>query len=353
MKVQRILLIQQFLKLGPETIDSIHQKLKKNGIQCSKRSVYRDLLSLEEHFEDQRMELKVVDGEFNRKKWLIVRKKTDNQTKEETYFKTFMVEYLKPNWMKKLTGNTLDTLLRSDYTIKSNEFHTLASNLPIGSILHSGWGELQEPVLNPDFLRDILWAITNQKVIVIRQPLHHELITYRFAPFRILYHRGTLQLCGWELDEKNRNRGFTTREVDLFEHLEVTNQRFLPKGELREAKQLLSTRFGIHDVQEKKPVKIKLELGEGPARFMMRRNWHPTQKFYQDKQGRWFMEMNCALSIELVGWLFGWVEHLKVIQPVALRRQMQERAEYIAKMYKKDLPPVNPKNTNDPDLIGA
>lgn len=352
MKIQRILRIQQLLKLGPETIDSIYEKLSKEGIQCSKRSIYRDLVSLEEHFDDQRMELRVVDGEFNRKKWLIVRKKTDSQTKEETYFKTFLAENMKPQWMKRLTGNTLEALLRSDYTIKSNEFHTIAGNLPTGSVMHSGWGELSEPVINPDHLRTVLYAINNQKVIIIKQHLHHNHITYRLAPFRIVYHRGTLQLCGWELDEKNRNKGFTTREIDLFDHVELTPNRFIPRGEVQDAKRLLSTRFGIHDTAERKPVKIKLELGEGPARFLMRRIWHPTQKFYQDRKGRWFMEFNCAMSIELTGWLFSWIEHIKVIQPLSLSKQMQKRAEYIADMYRNNTPPVNPVNTNDPDLIG-
>jgi hypothetical protein len=31
---------------------------------------------------------------------------------------------------------------------------------------------------------------------------------------------------------------------------------------------------------------------------------------------------------------------------------MEDRAEFLLKMYKKQLPPVNPSNTNRPFLIG-
>ena len=93
-------------------------------------------------------------------------------------------------------------------------------------------------------------------------------------------------------------------------------------------------------------------MGEGPYLFLSRRYWHASQKFYKTASDEYFMELKCIVNIELIGWLFSWIEHVKVVSPVALKKAMQDRAELLLKMYKKQLPPVNPSNTNKPFLIG-
>ncbi|MFM8813003.1 MAG: helix-turn-helix transcriptional regulator, partial [Methylophilaceae bacterium] len=332
--------------------DSIALKLKKNGVICSKRSIYRDLISLEEHFEDHRVELKVIDGEFNRKKWVILNKRASSADKEDVYLQTFLVEHFKPEWMKRLTGNTLNNLLKSNYSIQKHEFNTIANNIPEAAVMHSGWGEFNAEDHNAGHIRDILWAITNNRMLIITQHYHSSLITYTFAPFKLIYHRGTLHIAGWLVNDTWENREFCIREIDLFENVDLTDERFLPKRDFARAIKLLKERFGIHDTNEQKAVKIRLELGDGPARFLSKRTWHPTQRFTKSGNGTWYMDLECALSIELIGWIFSWLEHIKVIKPLSLKKQMQKRAEFISNMYKKDLPVVNPKNTDDINSIG-
>lgn len=352
MKVQRILLIEQLLRLGPETIDTIWAKLKQKGVTCSKRSVYRDLLSLEEHFSDLRTELQVLDGEFNRKQWVIVARKQGGNEREDTYFKTFVAEQLKPDWMRKLTGNALKILLKNNYVIQQNEFRDIASHLPPDAMMHTGWGEYNAHYLDPVHVRNVLWGITNKRMVRVSQKYHSKQVTYLFSPYRIIYHRGTLHAAGWINGRTTREREFGIREIDLFDKVECTNERFYPRQSGRVADRLLKSRFGIHDTNEGKAEKIRIELGDGPGHFLSRRQWHHSQRFTKSAKGTWYLDMECTVNIELVGWIFSWLEHAKVIRPASLRKLMQERAEHIAAMYREDLPPVNPQDTNDARRIG-
>jgi predicted DNA-binding transcriptional regulator YafY len=117
-------------------------------------------------------------------------------------------------------------------------------------------------------------------------------------------------------------------------------------------RQALAERFGIHDSIERERHTVILEMQKGPALFLKNRSWHPTQVF-REENGRWFMEFSCIINIELIGWIFSWLEHVKVVAPNFLREMMAERAEYIGRMYREGLPPVQPANTDNPFTVGG
>jgi len=350
MKALRILIIEQILKFGPETVESISLKLKQKGIQCSQRSIYRDLLLLEEHFKDPQLEIRKSDGEYNRKKWVITKKEKDEDSKD-TYFKAYLLDQFTPHWLRKTSGSTLEILEAHDFRIPANSLGSIMTEIPPEAVIHSNWCEFTYNDKTLEHIRKVLWAISNKKIIRIKHFFHQKWREQNYKPFRMIYHRGTIHIAGWLLEEKKKAE-FSIRELEAIEHIELSNERSKTIGTVKHAKMEISKRFGIHDSEEEKVATIKIQMGEGPYLFLSRRFWHESQKFYKTTRDEYFMELKCVINIELIGWIFSWLEHVKVVQPLSLRKSIEERADYISKMYKKQLPPVNPSNTNKPFLIG-
>lgn len=351
MKALRILIIEQILKVGPETVESLAIKLKQKGITCSARSIYRDLLLLEENFRDPQMEVRRMDGEYNRGKWIICLREQGKPDDVETYLKTFMLDQFTPQWLKKAGGHALETLQQYNYKIPAKALGSIMSEIPPEAVLHSNWCEFKYNSKTIAQIRQVFWAIANKKIVSIRYLLHGTWDHKLFRPFRIIYHRGTIHIAGWIVSGK-KDIQFSILELEAFEKLELSNERVLLKFPLREAKVELQRRFGIHDSTEKKAELIIIQMGEGPYLYLSRRFWHASQRFYRDRKGHCFLELKCAINIELIGWLFSWLEHVKVIKPVRLRKAMEERAAFLVNMYRQDLQPVNPSDTNNPFLTG-
>jgi predicted DNA-binding transcriptional regulator YafY len=352
MKALRILIIEQFLKAGPETVESLAVKLKDKGIVCSSRSIYRDLLLLEENLRDPQMMVKRMDGEFNRGKWIICLRDHGRPDEVDTYLKTYMLDQFTPEWLKKVSGSALETLQQYNYKIPAKAIGSIMTEIPPEAVLHSNWCEFKYNSKTIAQIRQVFWAIANNKMVSIRYHLHGCWEQNLFRPFRIIYHRGTLHVAGWIVRSKSEIQ-FSVLDLEAFEKLELSNERLQLKFPLREAKQELHRRFGIHDSIEKKTEQIIIQMGEGPYLHLSNRFWHPSQRFYRDRKGHCFLELKCAVNIELIGWLFSWLEHVKVIKPVRLRKAMEERAVFMANMYRQNKQPVNPSDTNNPYLTGA
>ena len=351
MKALRILIIEQFLKSGPETVESLSIKLKQKGFTCSLRSIYRDLLLLEEHFSDPQLEIKKSDGEFNRKKWVIAKKERSKINDVDTFIKAYLLDQFTPQWLRKTSGSAIEILQQHDFQIPAKAIAEIMSEIPPEAVIHSNWCEFQYNEKTLEHIRKVLWAISNKKNIRIKHFFHKEWRDQSYKPYRMIYHRGTIHIAGWLLEDRKKPV-FSIRELEAIENIELSNDRKKVNVTNKEARKEISNRFGIHDSEEQKPVNIKIQMGEGPYLFLSRRFWHASQKFYKTTNDEFLMELKCVINIELIGWLFSWMEHVKVISPVALKKAMQDRAEFLLKMYKKQLSPVNPSNTNKPFLIG-
>lgn len=351
MKALRILIIEQFLKAGPETVESLAIKLKLKGFECSNRSIYRDLHVLQDHFNDPQLEIKCVETEFNRKKWVICKKEKGGYDDLDTFLKIFLLDQFTPDWLKELSGGALDKLQLYGFKVPSTSLGSIMSEFPSEAVMHTNWSEFFYSKNTLENTQKILWAIANKKSVRMTHFFHNEWLEHDFKPYRLIYHRGTIHVSGWIIDEKKKTV-FSIREIEAINKLEISNERPRINISIREAINEINRRFGIHDTNEQEVKSIKIQMGEGPYLFLSRRIWHPSQKFYRDKKGQCFLELKCAISIELIGWLFSWLEHVKVIRPASLRKSMEERAAFIVKMYRNDLSPVNPTDTNAPFLIG-
>ena len=350
MQVERVLSILNHLSIGPETVNSLHHKLESAGHKVSQRTIYRDLIKLEEAFKLGHIKLRRFDGEFNKATWILATTDPKTIVRDDLYLQTFMTEHFKPEWLKAFTGNAIEDVFTNGNTISESEALVIQKNIAQFSIQHSNWGEFIYNHEHYNRLKDIIWAISNQRIIYIAYYDHNEQVEHKFRPLKVVYHRGTIHLVGWLIT--GEEVVMQAQELDCIRTTRITNERYQQTNEEAVIRQTLTERFGIHDTVQKEKEHIVLEMGEGPAIFLMNRHWHPTQKFVKVANNSWHMEFTCTINIELVGWIFSWLEHVKVVEPASLRTMMAERAEYITRMYRKNLPPVSPQNTDQPFDIG-
>jgi predicted DNA-binding transcriptional regulator YafY len=350
MQIRRILSIISKLSLGPETVASLHHKLVEEGLKVSQRTIYRDLMMLEDTFRLGAVRLARFDGEFNKASWMITAADEKSAVRDDLFFKTFVTENLKPDWEKYFTGNTIEDVFSGGNAINATEAAVIQKSVSQFSLQNSNWGEFIYHHEHYNRLKDIIWAISHQRIIHIVFFDHTAETEYRFRPLRVIYHRGALNVLGWRLHEDSARLHF--QELDCIRTTSITNERYQHPDEEAVIRQALNERFGIHDSIDREPQKIVLEMGKGPAIFLKNRIWHPTQSF-REENGKYYMEFTSSINIELVGWIFSWLEHIKAIAPESLVKIMTERADFICRMYREGNPPVSPSDTDNPFIVGA
>ena len=349
MEVKRILFTINCLSQGPETISSLHRKLESAGFTVSQRTVYRDLTKLETTFNLGNIRLRRYNGEFNKATWLIVKESGSANFRQDLFFQTFLTEHFKPDWLKSFTGNTIEDVFNTGYGIDPKDALLIQQEIAQFSIHNSNWGEFIYNEKHHKLLKDFIWAITNERVVYISFFDHTAEVERRFKPLKVILHRGTLHIAGWLFEGEAKT--LQVQELDCIRAIRKTNDRYDHHEEDSILDQSLRDRFGIHDADGDNKCQIVLQMREGPAIFLKNRNWHPTQTFRQEGEF-WYMEFTATINIELIGWIFSWLEHVKVVAPPILCDLMARRAAFITRLYEKNLPPVGPVNTDNPYLVG-
>ena len=67
------------------------------------------------------------------------------------------------------------------------------------------------------------------------------------------------------------------------------------------------------------PTRVRIRFDATVARYIQRRQWHPTQKFRRGADGGVEMTMEVRGTVELVSWVLGFGEKARVLEPAALR----------------------------------
>jgi predicted DNA-binding transcriptional regulator YafY len=82
--------------------------------------------------------------------------------------------------------------------------------------------------------------------------------------------------------------------------------------------------FGIFVNGERKSVTV--EFTKQVAEAVLAREWHPTQRLEERADGKVRLHMEVTNLTQVLPWLLGWGEHVRVIQPRELAAQVQSSA---------------------------
>jgi len=137
---------------------------------------------------------------------------------------------------------------------------------------------------------------------------------FAYDPYRLLAVQGGLYCVGWAPESDHRR----TLAVDRIRALELTEEPFTV-GPSFDPKRHEAEAFGI--VWEK-PMTVVVRFRADQAPYVREREWHPTQRLRELKDGRLQLTFRAGGKFEIGTWILGWGDAVEVVHPISLRRQI-------------------------------
>lgn len=95
----------------------------------------------------------------------------------------------------------------------------------------------------------------------------------------------------------------------------------------------LESAFGIIPGKEEEVV---LQVNKEIADYIKQRLWHPSQQIEEQNNGSIILKMHVAINEELIKWILGYGERIKVLKPEGLKNSIKREAEKTLAQYKND-----------------
>jgi proteasome accessory factor B len=139
--------------------------------------------------------------------------------------------------------------------------------------------------------------------------------SYEYEPYRLFTVSGGLYCLGKVPPYEN----VTTLAVDRIASIKILESEFtvdtgFSVGRYRQEA------FGV--VWEK-PKNITVRFTADQAPYVRERQWHPTQRIRELRDGRLELTFRAGGTFEIIRWVLGWGDAAEVVRPGSLRKQVQ------------------------------
>lgn len=155
-----------------------------------------------------------------------------------------------------------------------------------------------------------------------------QISTFEADPYLILYHKGALYATVFVGKYDN----YIFLPIQRINEVRPTGTSFVRDKNFRLEK-LRKNRFGIYGHEDLKPERIVLRFNKEIADIVAERIWYPTQKITRHRNGSLTLVMSVIVSDELISWIAGWQNYVKVTSPKTLRAQFSKIATKLKKEY--------------------
>jgi proteasome accessory factor B len=180
-----------------------------------------------------------------------------------------------------------------------------------------------------DDVNDIMTALLRED----RLRLTHEGVsggrkTFVLDPYTLLVYKKGLYLAGFS----HQHQEIRTFALDGFREVDwLKGDRFDYPADYR-PEQLTEGAFGLFRGE---PTRVRIVFDPKVARYVQRRQWHPTQRFRR-LDGDIEMTMDVRGTTELVSWVLGFGDKARVLEPAGLRVAIAEELRRVAHTYLPD-----------------
>jgi predicted DNA-binding transcriptional regulator YafY len=130
-------------------------------------------------------------------------------------------------------------------------------------------------------------------------------------PIKIIFHRGDYYLFSKHKDS------YKIFEIGQLKDVTILEKGFNLNKYSNDLAIELKNRFGVTNNMDDKIYPIKLQFSESTGNYIQKFFWHPTQRITKHKKN-FILEMECGISRELVGWIFQWMNNVKILEPKIL-----------------------------------
>lgn len=179
-----------------------------------------------------------------------------------------------------------------------------------------GWerGVKNYEAAGPTLLRLLDASVSHRRCVVEYQsPGRPRARRFPYDPYRLLSVHGGLYCIGKVPAYNN----FTTLAVERITDLRLTEETFTVAPAF-DAKRYEAEAFVV---TWEKPMTVTVRFSAAQAPYVREREWHPTQRIRELRDGRVELTFRAGGKFEIVRWVLGWGEAAEVMRPAALRRQ--------------------------------
>ena len=322
-QIQRMIKILQILSIGRKvTTKELRRRFDET---VSLRTLQRDMLAL----SDSGVPLVNEKLTANENTWYLM-----------DHFKQFipipleMNEYLAMEMLKTNLSILKNTSIESDVEnltkkieqilpdelflqATTAKFSNLLTNYSMGQYDYSG---------KNDIINKLIEAITKKRKCLVTYDSANTQKENKFyiEPEKLLSYHGGLYLIFYVRTQNE----FWLLAVHRILKLEVFDEVF-PNDHPFDEEEFVKNRFGLFSG---KPEKIKLKFDKSIRHYIEHNHWHATQKFSNDKKGNLILEMETAVTPELISWILGWNMNVQVMKPKGLIEEIRKNlVETLAK----------------------
>ena len=322
-QIQRMIKILQILSIGRKvTTKELRRRFDET---VSLRTLQRDMLAL----SDSGVPLVNEKLTANENTWYLM-----------DHFKQFipipleMNEYLAMEMLKTNLSILKNTSIESDVEnltkkieqilpdelflqATTGKFSNLLTNYSIGQYDYSG---------KNDIINKLIEAITKRRKCLVTYDSANTQKENKFyiEPEKLLSYHSGLYLIFYVRTQNE----FWLLAVHRILDLEVFDDVF-PNDHPFNEEEFVKNRFGLFSG---KPEKIKLKFDKSIRHYIEHNHWHATQKFSNDKKGNLILEMETAVTPELISWILGWNMNVQVMKPKGLIEEIRKNlVETLAK----------------------
>lgn len=318
--LSRLKFIHNILRVEACDINSLCSLLEKNCFEAHRRSIYRDLEKIKKTLISNNEQF--IETLINNKKkiWKIVQiPEFDNFNYEDL---------LTLNFVRNTIPVFIDTLQKNRITqaldlMQFNNLKQSQISIQSNNKVSISCSDFYQKIYNQkefNSYKDIHWCISNLlKISIKNNSIDASCVSlpnreFIFTPIKLLYHRGSLFVAG--LLENKRT---IVLDISQIEEYSITKKKYRKHNELKiQIENELSKRFGISDNMDDGVYDIEIEFSKETGEYLKHFIWHPTQKFKITNTG-YILTMKCGINRELVGWVFQFMNNVRILQPEKLR----------------------------------
>lgn len=150
--------------------------------------------------------------------------------------------------------------------------------------------------------------------------------SYTIDPYRVVYYHGGLYLYA----RAHEYREVRTFAVERIEKIEVLDQSFQVPADFSVAEYAKGA-FGIAGG---KPEAVEVVFAQPMAAYVRERVWHESQELVEGPGGSVVLRLQVFPGFELQSWIMGFLPHVKVVKPLALREKIARDLEAARTQFK-------------------
>ena len=221
--------------------------------------------------------------------------------------------------VEKLTKK-IEQILPDNLFLQSSEskYSDIFTNYSMGEYNYSG---------KDDIINNLINAIIQKRkcLVTYDSPTTQKESKFYIEPEKLLtYHAGLYVI----FYVRNQNE-FWLLAVHRILGLKVLDEKYIDDHPFDE-KEFLKHRFGLFGG---KVEKIKLRFNKSIRHYIEHKHWHLTQNITNDKKRNLILEMETAITPELISWIMSWHRNVKVIKPIDLKNEVIKEVVEMKRLY--------------------